>query len=468
VPPPPSQVNIPAPFPFAPPGVLGAVPGFGGFPGLTLPGAFGPNIATFRGTALEFHPTLHLGEQYTDNFFEATSGAETNYRSILGPGFVGLLRGARTFGVLSVTGDLVHDTASHSGDEVKAYPSANLALRYVLEPRLSLTVTDTFVRNDSATIVDQFGIRRGRQIYDTNLFSLAMDWILDRIVTQAYYRNALFVNEGGLQGTGIGGTINQGNSDTNIFGVNASTRIGTDYTVRVGYEFSETNEFGTTGTTNAGNTTTNTGFASLLRQFGLYASGGLQTSYSYQTQNNTKIWNGSILGAYGLPTGLSLSARLGYSLLNSDTQSTEGRFAGNATASYRFTRAIMSVGVSQDFQQTAQQGQNFGTVQSTSYFGNFLYQFTPFINASLQARYSENTGTGTGNSQTGGTQTALTYGATVNWQVLRWLVASVNYTWIQQTGGNVFGSTSSPTTGVGNLNGNFTENRAMLNLFATF
>jgi hypothetical protein len=148
--------------------------------------------------------------------------------------------------------------------------------------------------------------------------------------------------------------------------------------------------------------------------------------------------------------------------LNSDTQSSEGTVSVNAVASYRFTRAAISVGVLQDFQQTAQQGQNFGTVETRSYFGNFLYQLTPFITTSLNARYSEATPTGTGNVQTNQTQTTLAYGAAVNWLVLRWLTASLRYDFTKQTGTNAFNQ-GSFTTG-----GSFTENRATLNLFATF
>ena len=119
----------------------------------------------------------------------------------------------------------------------------------------------------------------------------------------------------------------------------------------------------------------------------------------FQTQDNTRIYNASLFGAYGLPSGLSLSASVGYSILDSDNQDTEGTVSANVTASYRFNRAFFSVGVFQDFRQTSQQGQNFGTVQTRSYFGSFLYQWTPFINTTLNVSYNENEPTGTGNDR---------------------------------------------------------------------
>ena len=128
--------------------------------------------------------------------------------------------------------------------------------------------------------------------------------------------------------------------------------------------------------------------------------------------------------------------------------------------SYRFTRAAISVGVFQDFRQTAQTGENFGTVQTRSFFGSFLYQLTPFINANLHVSYTENQPTGTGNVEGSGTQKYLTYGAAVNWQALRWLTASLRYDFLQQMGRSAF-DTQDGT-------GNYAENRVSLNFFATF
>jgi opacity protein-like surface antigen len=196
----------------------------------------------------------------------------------------------------------------------------------------------------------------------------------------------------------------------------------------------------------------------------LYANGGLSSTAQFQTENSTRVYNVSLFGAYGLPTGLSLSAAVGYSILQSDTQDSEGTVSANVAVSYLFSRAAVSVGVFQDFRQTAQQGQNFGTVKTRSYFGSFLYQWTPFINTVLNVTYSENEPTGTGNQTVSGSQHTLTYGAGVNWQVLRWLTASLQYQYTKQTGGNAFGNDQTGQFGTGD----YAENRVTLGLFATF
>jgi hypothetical protein len=469
VPPAPSQTNVPSPFPYATPGAAPGTPGFVGVPNLAVPGAFAPTVTTVRGATLEFHPTARASLEYSDNFFQSSSHAEDNFRSILGPGFTLLLNGARTFGFLSGTVDLVHDTASNSGDEIKVFPSLNLGLRYALTPRLSLTLTDTFVRNDSATTADQFGIRRGRQTFNSNTLGLTVDWLIDQVATQAYYRNVLFFNEndGGQRNNGNNGTNgtngnNQNDTITHILGLNAGTRFASDYIVTAGYELSYADTVsGSSGNGTGGNGISHTVFGSVARQFGLYATGGISSSFQYEDNNSTKIYNASLFGAYGLPTGLSLSASVGYSILNSDTADNEGTVSANVNASYRFARAAITVGVFQDFRQTSQQGQDFGTVETRTYFGSFLYQLTPFINTVLSVSYSENSPTGTGNVNNSGTQKQLTYGANLNWQILRWLSASLQYTHTKQTGNDAFNQ-----SGFGN--GDFAENRAMLSLFATF
>ena len=459
----PSQTNVPAPFPFAAPGAAPA-PGVPGFPGYA-PAAtslFTPTVTTVRGALVEFHPTARASLEYSDNFFQTSSGAEDNFRSIFGPGFTLLANGARTFASVSTSLDLVHDTAPNSGDEIKFFPSFTGVIRYSLTPRLAVSLSDTFIRNDEPSTADPFGIRSGRQTYIRNSATLAADWLLDQVALQVYYRNVLFFNQD-QEEAALVTADDQDDTITNIAGVNASTRIATDYILRAGYEFAYIINKGTNvdGGGDGSNDTTNSVFVSAARQFGLFASGGLMGSASFQSEDNTNIYNASIFGTYGIPTGLSLSARIGYSFLTGDNEDNEdGGFAGEVSASYRFARAVISAGVFQDFRQSGQTGQDFGTVYTRSYFGSFLYQFTPFLNAVANVTYNENEPTGTGNTNTGQTETTLTYGASLNWQILRWLSASARYTYTKQRGTDAFGG-----FGTG---GDYAENRASIVFFAVF
>ncbi len=453
---------MPAPFPSLLPIAPGApAPGApGAQPVLTLPGAFAPTVLTFRGAALEFHPTLRTGVDYSDNFFFTANNHEDNFRTGLGPGFLLLVNGARTFGSFATSINLVHDTVSDFGPDVKVYPTVDAAIRYQATPRLGFTFTDAYVRNDNPATVDQFGLRTGRQTYNSNSFSATVDWLLDRVATQAYYRNSLFFQEGSGNNSGSPTSSGTSNTMTNILGVNASLPIGTQNIVRAGYEFSQTNALGSgTGTDSTGNLV----FASFTRQFNPFLSGGAQTSFQFQTSENTTIWNFSLFGAYGLPTGLSFGGGAGVSIFNSDTQNTEAEFSANGTVSYRFARAVISAGIFQDFRQTGQTGQNFGIVMTRSYFGSLLYQLTQFISATGGASYTENDPTGTGNLEGSRRETTLTATAALNWQLLRWLVASAQYTWTRRTGFVSVDRTSNfPSTG------DILDNRATLILYASF
>src|SRR5262249_26478268 len=125
----PSQTNIPAPL--TAPGTPGA-PGTAGTPGTAGAPGTGGVLGTigFRGVGIQLRPTLRLSEEYSDNFFQATSGAQDNFRTIFGPGFTLTMNGARTFATLSTTVDLIHDTAPDTGDDIKVFPSMTAAVRY--------------------------------------------------------------------------------------------------------------------------------------------------------------------------------------------------------------------------------------------------------------------------------------------------------------------------------------------------
>jgi len=213
----------------------------------------------------------------------------------------------------------------------------------------------------------------------------------------------------------------------------ASTRLGALNTVRVGYEYSLSAP--QQDATSHGNLFT----ASVSRQFGTYASAGVQGSYSMQTLDNVKTWNGSVFSTYGLPTGLSFSGSLGYSLVNSDAASNQSGLSGNTNASYAHARGVISLGIFQDYRTTYQggrigqsgvdqSGQNHGVVQTVGITGIFTYQLTPLIGSFIQAAYTQNKNTGIGNTKSNTSQDFFTGGAGINWPLLRWLNLSLQYT----------------------------------------
>ena len=201
--------------------------------------------------------------------------------------------------------------------------------------------------------------------------------------------------------------------------------------------------------------------ASITHQLGPYATAGLQGSYSMQTLDDVKIWNGSVFGTYGLPSGFSFSGSVGYSIINSDVVSNQSGFSGNALVSYAHARGAMSFGIFQDYRTTYQggqfglattdqSGQNFGVVQTLGVTANFTYQITPLIGSFITANYTQNTNTGIGNTKSNTSDNYVTLNAGVSWAVLRWLNLSLQYTRNQYN------------------NPDRTENQGLLSATATF
>jgi hypothetical protein len=389
------------------------------------------------GAIFEYHSTLTLSEEYTDNFNLTTNaqGKQSNFRTTLSPGSTILINTAKTQGSVSGSSGFSYDSST-SQDNFNTFPSVTASLRHSFNPRLSLTLTDSFNRNDSPSVADSSGLRRERQTFTSNTFGASVDWLIDLLQTQYYYRNSFFSNSdtnGTSQNNSNSTSQNNSNSTSQIFGLSASTRVGALNTVRVGYEYSiselQQNE------TSYGNLFT----ASVSHQLGTFASAGVQSSYSTQTLNNLTIWNGSVFGTYGLPTGFSFSGSVGYSLLNSDVASNQGGYTANIAASYAHARGVISLGIFQDYNTTYQggqigqsgvdqSGQNFGVVQQRGLTGTFTYQLTPIISSFLRAAYTQNTNTGIGNTKSNSSQDFFTASGGINWPLLRWLSLSLQVT----------------------------------------
>jgi hypothetical protein len=418
------------------------------------PGAFPTNFGVVFGAqkTFEFFPTLSVSEQWTDNFNFTATNHQTNYRTTVSPGGSFVINGPTTRGVISSSAGLTYDTAPSSSN-FNVFPTITAALQQTFSPRLSLTLTDSYSRNNNPTYGDQFGLNRQRQDFTSNSFSAAITYLIDIVTTQAYYRNSLYYT---------GGSSNGNNTIFNVIGASASTQVGLYNTVTLGYEFSWSDTSGTSAGINSGKTTGNLVTASVARQTGTYSSVGIQGSYQQATQPNeddVHIWNVSLFSTYGFPSGLSLSTSLGVSQFEQGDQSSTG-ITSNSNLTYRFGPAGVSLGVFSGFRQTGLDttGANFGVVETHAFTGSFFYSFTPLIAGSLGATYSENSPTGAGNSNSASNQNNLSAYANLSWQLLRWLNLSANYSY------QIYSGQNGSLTGTGSVS----VNTATITLGATF
>ena len=89
-----------------------------------MPGVFAPPVGMAPGATFEYHSTLTLSEQYSDNFNLNTNaqGKTSNWRTTLSPGSTILINSAKTQGSISATSGFTYDSSS-SDNDFKAFPS---------------------------------------------------------------------------------------------------------------------------------------------------------------------------------------------------------------------------------------------------------------------------------------------------------------------------------------------------------
>jgi hypothetical protein len=395
---------------------------------------------------LDFRPTVSFTEQYTDNFRLGGDGRTENLRSSLNAGFTLLLNRPLTQGTISTSLGASHDTARGTQD-FRLFPTLTASVRHTFSERLSVTVADSFRRDDDPGLAESEGLRRERREFTANTFSVSLGWLLDRVATQTYYRNSLFL----------------GTRDTvgHILGANARTPVGPLMNLSGGYEY-------TLRETDSRETTGHRVFASLSRQLGYFTTAGVSSSYSLLSgTTDSRIWNGSLFTTYGTPAGLSLSASLGVSLIDRDTGATRTGLSSQSTASYRFARGVVSLGFSQDFRQTADEGEDFGTVATRAVRASASYELTPFMTATTQASFSRNEPTGDGNNQADAARNLFRAGAGLSWRMLSWLRLNLDYSYSLRTS-DTRREIAGGDEGTGTPERDISENRATLTLSASF
>jgi hypothetical protein len=436
------------------------------------PGAIPPGLFTLpAGKLFTVQPTLLVSEMWTDNFNFTSTNKQSDYRTVIGPGANLLINGPTTKGSISGTWGFTYDTAASSSSNYNLFPTLSASVLQIFTPRLSATLTDSYVKNNSPYQSNQFGLTTQRQTFTSNQFSAGLNYLIDRVATQVYYRNSFYST----------GSSNGSNTGSNILGASASTPIGLFNTVRLGYEYSWSDTSGTSSGSNSGQTTGNLFTGTFTRQTGQYSSAGIQGSYqllsgsglqsfnqqgSQSSSTDEHIWNVSLFSTYGLPSGLSVSGSLGYTQAsgNGSGQSNQGGVTSNSNVSYRFGPAFASLGIFSDFQNTGLNGQNFGVVQTQGVTGSLSYAFTPLVTGSVVGSYVQNGTTGLGNNSSSPNTNNWNTSANLNWQILRWLIMNAQYSHSFWNNGGF--STNGNSTS--NNTGNISVNSVLIGLQATF
>ena len=375
----------------------------------------------------DFRPTLGLSEEYTDNFNRSSQHPVSNLRSMISPGFQVLLDTGVLTGQATYTLSAFHDS---SLDQFGVHHLFAGDLAWQATPRLKFTLADTLTKSDNPVQADRLDLRLARQEFTSNLLSLGSAYSLGLIDTTEYYRLSTF-------------TSAQSTTTSQTIGATASTPLGRIHTVTLGYEYldSETTVDRTAALTFFGPSADSavTGHqvtASFSRDFSQDRTAGVTAAYAAREQTvatgRTPFtrWNVSLFNNYVVPDKLIVRGNIGIAQLNSGGSSGRPLLTSNSDITYYRGPLVLGLVLERGFAETFGQGQNFGVVETSGYSGWLSYRYSPLLTGRLRAEYRENKFTGAGVAGQGHRDDkTVSATANVSYQVLRWLTATMDYTY---------------------------------------
>ena len=409
-----------------------------------------PPAATF-----ELDYLLGIAEEYSDNFRHSGADKKSNLRTSISPGIQLGINGALTKGLIRYVLSGTYDT---SDNETGLFHSLDASVTWQATPRLNLTLSDTFVRSDEPSQADRLSLRRNREPFISNTFTLRSTYSLAPITTTAYYGLTTFFQDDGRD------TI------SHLIGATAGTSFYESNTVTVGYEYlkSDTSDGQVTGSSVSlgaealSDVSGHRFFGSFTRQLNPLTSAGISGSYALRQSGDTDydLWSVSLFATRSVGD-LSLTGSVGYSQVRLEAGTDSGILTA-ATLVYRFARAVLTLGFDSGFSETFAEGQNFGVVKTRGVTATLSYPFTPFITGTTRGFYRQNETTGT---TRGGARDEDAWGASasVAIKLSRWLTMLLDYSHIEASRSAISESAPAPQNA-----GGFTENRARISLSASF
>ena len=402
----------------------------------TIPSAPAPGYRMFDpptqpGATFELHYSLGVSEEYSDNFDLSQTDKESNFRTQVSPGITLLINGARTRGQVSFTPSLAYDS---SNSDTNLFLAFNGQVVWEATPVFTLTAANTLSLSDDYLTAGTLSLRREREKYVSNVFSLLGDYRRDTISASPYYVLSMFFDDGGDD------TI------THSVGATLSKTFLIRNTATIGYEFlySDTSEDGE-------DITGHQLSLSLARQLNAQTSVGLAGSYAHRDvsggglpgSDEYYIATVSAFTTYVVPGIWSASASLGYSWLQSNDVSprvptdSEGTPIGSVSVSYvALPRTVLSLGAYSGFSETFARGENFGVVETSGVNGSVSYAVTSLVSAVASGFWSREEQTGVAGGVRG--EPEDTYGglAGVYYRALRWLSLGLTYQYTHGLGDN--------------------------------
>jgi hypothetical protein len=420
--------------------------------------------------------SISLAEEYTDNFFLDERDRDEEYRTSVNLGTVYRLESGRSFVSLanSLTG--TYDALAEEGN----FAFANLAINagYRL-PRLSLALSESFIRSDEAEEASRPGVRRERRIFTTNTISPQVRYDLTRTTAiNGRYTNTLVWNENGGGGDDVTTTGDQrsiqGDSVSHAFSTGLQHWFSRDLSGSGGYTFTTVNrsEEGDTQSHSA-----SADFAYVISPRTSATFGAFGTLFDRRdgdtggdvTEGDSKIFGLSVGARRQLTTYLAAFASVGPLVVSREDAPT--RVFANWQVSLDGTvpltrRLTLGASTQQSINDTAGETDDVGLVLSQSATATLNYAVSRDLLASLFANYTRTQlleDIATDVSTEDGEFTYWSVGTRVSYALTPVWSLSLSYRY-QQRDSDVAAETIDDTA----IGGNYHENRVIFSLSAAF
>jgi hypothetical protein len=207
------------------------------------PNPFLESLLRLREVTPRLLMSISLIEEYSDNFFLSSTNPQDVFRTSLNLGTVYRVESGRGFVSLANSMRGSYDT---SGDQA-AFAFANLSLNtgYELQ-RLSLSLSESFIRSDEPGEATPVGIQRQRQPFSQNIVSPQVRYALTPTSSiTGVYTNTIVWNDSVEQGNADSSAGNPssiaGNSVSHAFGTALQRQFTRSLSGNAGYVFSLTN-----------------------------------------------------------------------------------------------------------------------------------------------------------------------------------------------------------------------------------
>ncbi len=412
--------------------------------------------------------SVSLTEEYSDNFFLGERNREDEYRTAVSIGTVYRLESGQSF--LSLANTISADYAARS--ELSNLGFANLSLNtgYRL-PRLSLSLSESFIRSDNVEEVSPAVIRATRRTVLSNSVSPQLRYDLAQTTAlNLAYTNTIVRNEHTEQpasdALAQGGGVS-GNSISHVFTAGLQHRFTRALSSDVNYSFS------TVDSDESGTTQSHTASADLTYRLTAKTSTFLQTFGTITDRSagepDSRTYGASLGVRQQLTSFLAAFVAIGPVVLEREGRGTRvfPNWQANLDGALPLTRrTTLAFSTGQSIHNTAGEVDDVGIVLSQSASLTLRHLLSRELHTSLFAGYTRTElleTIRTPESIQGDKVNSWTAGAGVSYALTRVLSLAVNYRY-QHRDSNV-PSSNSDQTGFGS---NFDENRVTVSLTAAF